>query len=172
MTDDQANALLPGRPGMVVHLEREYVATPEEAWSVWTDPKRLSRWLGAASASILTPGGVRLAMDPDDADQWVDVETIESQPPTLLRLRWEFAGGEGSMLTVRIDPVGETRVRMTLDHEGLGDSTVGYGAGWQAYLDGGGLAREFGGTSGRDWDAVFSVVLPQWKERARSAVER
>jgi hypothetical protein len=46
---------------------------------------------------------------------------------------------------------------------------VGYGAGWQAYLDGE-LAGELGEaweTSG--WDVRFERALPIWRERAAAA---
>ena len=49
--------------------------------------------------------------------------------------------------------------------DGLGESATGYGAGWQAYLEGG-LLRETGGRAEPSWEHRLQEALPAWRERA------
>jgi uncharacterized protein YndB with AHSA1/START domain len=148
-----------------VHLEREYDATPEELWECWTDPLRLARWLGRPEAALLgATDSVRMVMGDGD-DQWVAIRVLQADPPRTLSLAWEFPGTTGTRLRVELVPLGPGRTRVVLDHEGLGASATGYGAGWQAYLEGG-LLRETGVAVTSTWDQRFEQVLPVWRQRA------
>jgi uncharacterized protein YndB with AHSA1/START domain len=157
------------RNDATVHLDREYPATPDEVWDAWTSPERLARWLGTPAGPVLdVTGPVRLTLG-DGEDDWADVSVITADRPRLLELGWAFVGEPGSVLRVEIEPIDETRTRLLVEHRGLGSSAVGYGAGWQAYLDGA-LAGELGEaweTSG--WDVRFEQALPIWRERAAAA---
>ena len=148
-----------------IHLEREYLGTPEELWDAWTDPERLARWLGTPAGPVLgVPGPVRMVMGDGD-DQWVDVRVVTADRPTLLELSWDFPGESGTTLSVRFVPVDAQRTLLVLDHTGFPAASTGYGAGWQAYLDGG-LAGEFGNPVEGTWDDWFEAYLPIWRERA------
>jgi uncharacterized protein YndB with AHSA1/START domain len=148
-----------------VHLEREYDATPEELWAAWTEPARLARWLGTPTGALLgATEPVRISMG-DDADQEVEVEVLSADPPRLLELAWRFPGVTDSRLRVELVPVTASRTRVVVDHGGLGDSTTGYGAGWQAFLDGN-LASTLGDAASAAWDERFAEALPVWRERA------
>ncbi len=150
-----------------VHLERTYDTTPDDLWRAWTDPQRLARWLGVPAGPIVGASGpVRISMGEDEND-WVDVEILRTEEPWLLELSWEFYGERAGRLRVELAVVGPNRTRLILDHDGLGASSTGYGAGWQAFLDGP-LA---GLISGRDapsgsWDDHFTQAMPTWRERA------
>ncbi|MEP7019058.1 MAG: SRPBCC domain-containing protein [Pseudonocardiales bacterium] len=152
-----------------VYLERDYPATPDEVWDAWTSPERLARWLGTPAGPILgATAPVRVSLG-DGEDDWADVSVISAEPPRLLELTWGFVGEPGSVLRVEIVPIDATHTRVQVEHRGLGTSAVGYGAGWQAYLDGE-LAGELGQaweTSG--WDARFEQALPVWRDRAKDA---
>jgi hypothetical protein len=132
-------------------------------------PERLARWLGKPAGPVLdAPGPVRLTLG-DGTDEWADVTVITADRPRLLELAWAFEGEPDSVLRVEIEPIDATRTRLLVEHRGLGSSAVGYGAGWQAYLDGE-LAAELGhtvATSG--WDLQFERALPVWRERAEAA---
>lgn len=150
--------------GAGVHLEREYDATPEELWECWTDPLRLARWLGQPEAALLgATDPVRMVMG-DAEDQWVRVSVLQADRPRTLTLAWDFTGTTGTRLHVELVPLGPGRTRLVLDHEGLGASATGYGAGWQAYLEGG-LLRETGVPVTSTWDQRFEQVLPVWRQR-------
>lgn len=145
-----------------VHLERTYQASPEELWTAWTDPDRLARWLGTPAGPIIDADApVRIAMGGDD--DWVDVLVVHADAPRLLELRWEFAGEPAGLLRVALTPVRDGTL-LVLDHDGLTDSSTGYGAGWQAFLDGP-LDALFG-TGAGSWDELFEQAMPTWRERA------
>jgi len=148
-----------------LHLERDYRATPDQLWDAWTNPERLARWLGTPAGPLLDAAGpVRMIMGDGD-DQWVDVRVVTAERPRLLELNWDFPGQSGSTLRVEFRAVDAERTRVVVDHHGLGASATGYGAGWQAYLDGG-LAAYFGEPVDADWDELFARNLPLWRERA------
>jgi uncharacterized protein YndB with AHSA1/START domain len=149
------------------HLERDYNGTPAELWQCWTDPKRLARWLGALAGPLLPAGGpVRLVLG-DDPGQWADVRVLAAAPPHLLTLAWDIPGQPGTVLTVAFTAVAPGRTRVVVDHRGLGPAATGYGAGWQAYLDGG-LRLETGEKAGASWEHLFEAALPGWRDRAAS----
>ena len=147
-----------------VHLERTYPTSPEELWTAWTDPDRLARWLGTPAGPLLdavTP--VRLSMGEDELD-WVDLTVVRADAPRMLELRWEFAGEPAGLLRVQLTPLSEHSTLLVLDHQGLADSSTGYGAGWQAFLDGP-LAELFGGNAAGDWNELFERAMPVWRDR-------
>ncbi len=148
-----------------VHLERDYRTTPEELWQAWTSPERLARWLGTPAGPILHANGpTRITMG-DAADDWVDVEVLHAEPPYLLELSWEFAGEPAGVLRVELVAAGDGRTRLILDHDGLHESSTGYGAGWQAFLDGP-LSALFSPDAVGDWATLFDSAMPDWRARA------
>jgi uncharacterized protein YndB with AHSA1/START domain len=148
-----------------IHLEREYAASAGELWQAWTDPVRLARWLGPPTGPLLdTIGPVRLRLG-DDPDQWADVRVLRAEEPRLLELAWDFPGQSGSVLRIEIAAAAAGRTRLIIDHRGLGSSSTGYGAGWQAYLDGS-LRAEIGIAAAESWDTLFARALPAWQQRA------
>lgn len=146
-----------------LHLERDYEADAQQVWDCWTDPERLARWLGTLGEP-LSAGPTRLTLG-DGADDWADIAVLRAEEPTLLELRWTFVDGGDSVLRVEISSISAGRTRLTVEHRGLGDSTVGYGAGWQAYLAR--LAAELRMVEPPAWDAEFAAALPGWRARAQ-----
>jgi uncharacterized protein YndB with AHSA1/START domain len=174
--DDEATAMLRRDGGLVVHLERDYDASPAQLWQAWTHPDRLAQWLGSVPAPPMQADGpVRMSMGSDDA-QWVDLSVLAADEPEHLRYGWDFEGTSGSEVTVHLQELPNRRTRMVLEHAGLGDAATPYGAGWEGYLDGG-LRRLFpavGSGSGESWDEdewlrLFQAALPAWRERAAAA---
>jgi uncharacterized protein YndB with AHSA1/START domain len=148
-----------------VHLERDYDGTPEELWQCWTDPVRLGRWLGIPARPLMPAAEpVRLVMG-DGKAQWVEVRVLAADQPRTLKLAWDLPGQPGTELTVEFVALSPGRTRVVVDHDGLGESATGYGAGWQAYLEGG-LLRETGGRAGAPWEHRLQEALPAWRERA------
>lgn len=148
-----------------VHLERTYPATPEELWAAWTEPDRLARWLGTPDGPLLDAAApVRLSMGEDEND-WVDLAVVRADAPRLLELHWEFAGEPAGLLRVELTPISADSTLLVLDHEGLAQSATGYGAGWQAFLEGP-LAAVFEAAAAGGWDELFMQTMPVWRERA------
>ena len=147
-----------------VHLERDYPTGADDLWATWTDPERLARWLGTPARPILDAAGpVRISMGEDEND-WVDVTVLTAQPPRLLELRWEFFGEPAGILRVELVAMGPDRTRLILDHDGLDASAIGYGAGWEAFLDGP-LTACFEPAES-SWDERFAAAMPTWRDRA------
>lgn len=148
-----------------VHLERDYQASPVELWQAWTDPSRMARWLGVPAGPLLDAAApVRIVMG-DGAEEWVEVHVLTADPPHLLELRWDFPSQADTRLRVELRALNPNLTRLVLDHYGLGSSATGYGAGWQAYLEGG-LARELGGEVDTSWEQRFARALPSWQQRS------
>lgn len=160
MTDD----LRTSGATRAVHLERTYPTTQDDLWTAWTDRDRLARWLGTPAGPIIgAPTPVRISMGGEN--DWVEVQIVHADAPRLLELRWDFPGEPASMLRVELTPLSDGSTLLVLDHDGLAESSTGYGAGWQAFLDGP-LAGLFGGAAAADWDQLFSQAMPAWRERA------
>lgn len=149
-----------------IHLEREYRGTPEELWDAWTNPERLARWLGVPAGPLLgATEPVRMIFGDREDDQWADLRVVTADQPRLLELTWDFPGESSTTLRVRFEPVDAERTRVLVDHSGFTSASTGYGAGWQAHLDGA-LAREFGSTVEGTWEDHLNRFLPAWRERA------
>lgn len=163
---DAADVLRADGDRRTVHLERDFDATPEELWDAWTRPDRLARWLGVPAGPILgVTSPVRMVMG-EEPDQWVDVLVTRSDPPHRLELTWGFVDEPETRLVVELLALGPGRTRVVVDHRGLGAaSATGYGAGWQAFLEGA-LVAETGGGAGPSWDERFRRALPGWQRRA------
>lgn len=147
-----------------VHLERDYDTTPLDLWQAWTNPDRLARWLGTPAGPIVgTTGPVRISMGANEND-WVDVAVVAADPPRLLQLSWEFTGEAAGRLRVQLVPITQNRTRLILDHDGLDASSTGYGAGWQAFLEGP-LAALFGEPDDQAWTVRFDRALPDWRAK-------
>jgi uncharacterized protein YndB with AHSA1/START domain len=153
-----------------IHLERDYTASADELWAAWTDPQQLSRWLCTSAAPFLTMSGPARLWLGDGEDQWVDVEVLVSEPPHRLELAWRFAGDVDSVLQVRIERVNDSTSRVKVHHSGLGPSTLGYGAGWQAYLVI--LGDQLGSIAAERWTALFEEYLPIWRAKAMAHSEQ
>jgi uncharacterized protein YndB with AHSA1/START domain len=148
-----------------VHLERDYDATAEELWLCWTDPRRLARWLGRPDGPLLGATEPVLLVLGDEADQWVRVRVLAAEPPRTLTVAWDFPDETASRLRIDLMDIGPGRTRLILSHSSLGVSSTGYGAGWQAYLEGE-LLRETGVAVDTTWEQRFEQALPVWRERA------
>lgn len=171
MTDEPsaADQLRAEGAGRTVHLERDYPATAEQLWAAWTDHRLMARWLGVPAGPMVgATGPVRITMG-EGEDDWVDARIVTADRPRLVELRWTVPGEQDTVLRVRLVPVTGQRTRVVLDHAGLTASSTGYGAGWQAHLEGG-LAGLFGGETGpQSWDQRFAANLPRWRDRASAA---
>jgi uncharacterized protein YndB with AHSA1/START domain len=144
---------------LAVRFERRYAASPAEVWSAVTEPGRIGRWL--APTSLLGDGRYRI----DFGGGQETTGTIEvCDPPHALVVTWDFPGEPPSRVSVGITPDGDGAV-LVLDHARLPqEQGVGYGAGWEAYLDR--LAAELTGGAPPGWDDRFTELLPAYRSAA------
>ncbi len=162
------------RSGEVFDLsfERVYPTTVDDVWSAVTERERLGRWM-APYTGDLRLGGTWQALGSDGSVfSWGTVS--ECDAPRRFVTSWEYEGEHVSTITVTVSEHPEG-ARLVLAHTGLSD--VGYGAGWQTYLeqldDTLGTApsspRDADRAAGLAWDARFAQLAPAWRERIEAA---
>ena len=92
-------------------------------WTMLTDPASVPEWLGCLDYTGL-PGST-FHMQPDRAKHaagdatgatFCDIEEVS--PPGLFRFSWYMSGTPKTMVTIRLDALGEKRTRATLTHSG------------------------------------------------------
>jgi uncharacterized protein YndB with AHSA1/START domain len=142
MTDEQARArwragttrqITPdGGDGRVVRMSRRYAAPAADVWDAWTNPERAARWLGAISGE-LREGGEALLVMSDDIK--VPCRITACDPPRRLAVTWRHPGEPPSAAEIRLREDAEGTV-LELEHARLrADDAVGYGYGWEDFLD-------------------------------------
>ena len=124
-------------PGLCeLRLTRRYDATPSEVWAALTEPDSVGRWLAAAVAIELAPGGAfELAIG-------VDASVREVEPERLLELDWRFAEEDPSVVRFELAADGDGTL-LVLDHRRI-DERFGmtYMSRWTGALTR--FARELG----------------------------
>jgi uncharacterized protein YndB with AHSA1/START domain len=162
------------RSGTVFGLgfERVYATDVADVWSAVTEAERLERWM-APYAGDLRLGGTWRALNADGSVfSWGTV--TECEPPHRYVTTWEYEGEHTSTITVTVSEHPEGAL-LVLEHTGLVD--VGYGAGWQTYLEQLdetlGLApsaeRDPSRPAGVGWDERFAQLSEVWRRRIERA---
>ncbi len=92
-------------------------------WSVLTEAQSVPQWLGCLNYEGRV--GHTFHMQPDNAKHaagditgatYCDIEDMVT--PELLRFSWYMPGTAKTMVTIRLEPVGDARTRATLTHSG------------------------------------------------------
>jgi len=92
-------------------------------WTILTDAASVPEWLGCLSYTGV-PGST-FYMQPDrtkhaagDTAGATHCDVEESRPPELFRFSWYMPGTPKTMVTIKLDALGEKRTRATLTHSG------------------------------------------------------
>jgi uncharacterized protein YndB with AHSA1/START domain len=134
-----------------VVIERTVDATPEQIWSMWTDPDQFRQWYGPTGATIpearfdLRTGGERvvaMTVETPDGERtfWFRGEHLEIEPHRVLgftEAMTDAAGREHSPVTivrVELEQLDNTTTRLRLTHHGIPGDSPG-AMGWQMALD-------------------------------------
>jgi uncharacterized protein YndB with AHSA1/START domain len=134
-----------------VVIERTVEATPEQVWSMWTEPDEFRQWYGPTGATIpdarfdLRVGGERIvAMTVEtpggERTMWFRGEHLEIEPHRLLAFTeamTDDAGNEQSpvtMVRVELEQLDDTTTHLRLTHHGIAADSPG-AMGWQMALD-------------------------------------
>jgi WD40 repeat protein/uncharacterized protein YndB with AHSA1/START domain len=150
-------------PPRVLHHEVELRASADEAWAAFTEPARMTRWMGVTAAELdLRPGGRMLTTyskdEPLGGPHSIDNEVLVHAPGRLLaiRLRQGPVGFDTERFrqvwtVVRFDPLPGGGARVSIDSHGWGEGPewdglwthFDQGNAWTlqrlaAYVDGGG----------------------------------
>jgi uncharacterized protein YndB with AHSA1/START domain len=104
---------------LAITLIADFDAPIDQVWELWSDPRKLERWLGPPShpASVekhhLTPGGeVTFFMTGPEGDRsWGTWRVTAADPPTSLAFTDAFADADGTPIADM--PVSTIRVRLT-----------------------------------------------------------
>jgi uncharacterized protein YndB with AHSA1/START domain len=162
-----------GRHGL--HMTREYATAVEDLWAAWTDPERLSRWLGRPDGDLREGGELRLWMGgPTDValpegvtEDVAHVSILHCAEPERLTVRWAWGSEAPSVVEIRLAALAADRSRLELEHLVLDrESATGYGAGWEDFL-----ARLDAAVTGRptDFPSIEPAVTGAWMSAAEAA---
>lgn len=153
--------------GDVLHKEVVLSATPDRLWAMWTSAEGL-KWISSQSRVDAVPGGEYSwfldIVDENGRRGGEGSRLIALTPPNELVFTWTFppsipslrSAVETTTVTVRFDPVGGDRTRVTLDAVGWQD-----GEDWEAgyaYFD-------------RAWDVVFDRMVQALEGSAGAGVK-
>jgi uncharacterized protein YndB with AHSA1/START domain len=175
----------------VLTARRTYDATVEELWDACTSAERIPRWFLPISGDLRAGGRYQL-----EGNAGGTIERCD--PPRSFAATWEY-GGDVTWIEVGLDPAGDGRTRLTLEHVAHVDDERwlqygpgAVGVGWDGALMGLGLhlatgeandpaesaawmgspeGIEFFTRSSRGW-ADASIAAGTDKSEARAAEER
>ena len=168
MTDNQTRAawragtsrqITPAGDGHVVLMSRRYAAPIADVWDAWTNPERTARWLGAVSGELREGGEALLVMTEDVK---VPCRITACDPPRRLAVTWRHPGEPESAAEIRLRADGDGTI-LELEHARLraGDA-VGYGYGWEDFLDRLGALLAGGDPGAISWDESQQALKPLW----------
>jgi uncharacterized protein YndB with AHSA1/START domain len=122
------------QPTEPLRNELRIAAPPEIVFPYFTDPARMTDWMGVAALLDPRPGGT-FRVEPNGRDVVVG-EYVEVEPPHRVVFTWGFDGtAPGSTrVEVTLEPDGDG-TRLTLLHHGLaGPLRDAHAEGWAHYL--------------------------------------
>jgi uncharacterized protein YndB with AHSA1/START domain len=125
-----------------VDIRRVLPAPMAEVFRWWTEPALLERWMtptGSVDAEVdLRVGGrLRIVMKDGAVHIEHDGEYVEIDPPRRLVFTWRsrYTGG-ASLVTVTLEPDGESSTRIRVVHEQLPpEVAASHGGGWTAMIE-------------------------------------
>lgn len=143
--------------------EEIYRTDIDDLWHAVTTRERLARWMEDYQGDLRL-GGTWSAGGSGDSP-WVRGTVTACDAPRSFTTTWHAVNEQPTELTVRLEPV-EGGTRLVLEHDGV--QSLGYGAGWQTYLEQ--LVRviddaevDLGGEDA--WQARFEQLDPVIRER-------
>lgn len=147
-----------------LRFERRLKTTPEDAWSVVSDPERIARWYAPVTVDGAGDGSSWRTFW-DDGREYAEGVIVRCEPPRLVEVTWtatDDVDPTESLLRVTLSPEG-AGVLLILEHEGLVPADlVQYGAGWHSYLE-----CLPAGDPGLDWGARYRELVPIYVELVR-----
>ena len=122
------------QPTEPLRNELRIAAPPEIVFPYFTDPARMTDWMGVAALLDPRPGGT-FRVEPNGRDVVVG-EYVEVEPPHRVVFTWGLDGAApgSTRVEVTLEPDGDG-TRLTLLHHGLaGPLRDAHAEGWAHYL--------------------------------------
>lgn len=130
--------VLDGGTARVLTASQVYHATREELWDACTSAERIPRWFLPISGDLRVGGRYQL-----EGNAGGTIERCD--PPRAVAATWEY-GDDVTWLEIRLEPEGDDRTRLTLEHVAHVDDERwlqygpgAVGVGWDLALRGLGL---------------------------------
>ncbi|HEX3955515.1 MAG TPA: SRPBCC domain-containing protein [Trebonia sp.] len=108
-----------------IRIVRDYPYPVARVWRALTDPGLIPRWTatgaGARPEGFAPIPGTRFRFVAKPKPGWngiVNCEVLEASEPVLLRYTWTDDGGVDTVVTYRLEPVGDG-TRFTYEHTGF-----------------------------------------------------
>jgi uncharacterized protein YndB with AHSA1/START domain len=127
-------------------LKRRLKASPAKVFAAWTDPEKMTRWMGPgeikamrAESDTRVGGRYRFVMQAPNGEEY-DVGGVYREVVTNEKLvftwAWKSAPERESLVTLLLKPDGDGTL-LTLTHEQFADeeSRDGHEQGWNSALD-------------------------------------
>ena len=105
-----------------IQIEQLLDAPPARVWAALTLPDEMKQWYFDIPGFRAEPGyEFRFNGGPEEGPVFVHLcRVTEGLPPYLLAHTWRYEGYPGdTLVTFRLEPVGEDRTRLVLTHEGI-----------------------------------------------------
>lgn len=181
-----------GKPAVTLTATRIYDTDIADAWDALTNKERIPRWFLPIEGELKLGGRYQLV---GNAGGTITV----CEPPRHLALTWSMKPEEPSWVDIRLEPAGEDRTKLTLEHTAHVDEKLwaqwgpgGVGIGWDLGLlglymhlasGGAGITKEgqgwaasddgkrFQNESSDDW-ARASIAMGTDADQAREAAAR
>lgn len=126
-------------------IKRRFNAAPAKVFSAWTDPEKMSRWLGppdvkrVEAGTDLRVGGsyyIRMVMANDEHYSSGVYREIVPNEKLVFTWAWKSTPERESLVTVTIKPDGDGSI-MTLLHERFFDEAArdNHNKGWTVIVD-------------------------------------
>jgi uncharacterized protein YndB with AHSA1/START domain len=130
----------PSLPKPSLTIKRRFKAAPAKVYAAWTDPEKMSRWLGPGNAlrvetgtDVRVGGKYFIRMVVPNDEHYVSGVYREIVPNEKLVFTWAFKSTpeRESLVTVTIKPDGDGCI-MTLQHEQFFDEAArdNHNKGW------------------------------------------
>lgn len=127
-------------------LKRRLKAPPAKVFAAWTDPEKMTRWMGPgeikamrAESDTRVGGRYRIIMQAPGGEEY-DVggvyREVVANEKLVFTWAWQSAPERESLVTLLLKPDGEGTL-LTLTHEQFADeeSRDGHEQGWKSSLD-------------------------------------
>jgi uncharacterized protein YndB with AHSA1/START domain len=95
--------------GRVIRLRRTYDAPIDDVWDALTNPERIGRWFLPISGDIRLGGTFQFEGNAGG-------RILACERPDQLHVTWEYGPGEPSEIVLRLDPAGDDRTTVELEH--------------------------------------------------------